>query len=192
MRALTAPNLPVRLVMPVVTRDSALSVRWLTGGQGRETLQMMGVPDDRIVLASLDSPQREGPVSSTTGSAPSLLTQLASWSLARLSDPNAAAVIGAFAGRDEDAADVVIGAVAGDLADPWLCGQAWRAGYDEVQAQDRPAALTPQPQAPWWVRLLPDYEDGRAAATAEVGQWREEQRARSRRRSAGPSGGRSA
>jgi hypothetical protein len=52
-RALTAPNLPVHLVMPVVTRDSALSVRWLTGGQGRETLQMMGVPDDRIVPASL-------------------------------------------------------------------------------------------------------------------------------------------
>jgi len=39
--------------MPVVTRDSALSVGWLTGGQGRETLQMMGVPDDRIVPASL-------------------------------------------------------------------------------------------------------------------------------------------
>ena len=53
-RALTAPNLPVRLVMPVVTRDSALSVRWLTGGQGRETLQMMGVPDDRIAPASLE------------------------------------------------------------------------------------------------------------------------------------------
>jgi len=53
-RTLTAPNLPVRLVMPVVTRDSALSVRWLTGGQGRETLQMMGVPDDHIAPASLE------------------------------------------------------------------------------------------------------------------------------------------
>src|SRR5215469_6009142 len=53
-RALTAPNLPVRLVMPVVTRDSALSVRWLTGRQGRETRRMMGVPDDRIVPASLE------------------------------------------------------------------------------------------------------------------------------------------
>jgi hypothetical protein len=41
-RALTAPNLPVRLVMPVVTRDSALSVRWLTGGQGRETHNSLG------------------------------------------------------------------------------------------------------------------------------------------------------
>jgi hypothetical protein len=53
-RALTAPNLPVRLVMPVVTRDSALSVPWLTGGQGRETLQMMGVPADQIAPASLE------------------------------------------------------------------------------------------------------------------------------------------
>lgn len=53
-RTLTAPNLPVRLVVPVVTRDSALSVRWLTGGQGRETLQMMGVPDDHIAPASLE------------------------------------------------------------------------------------------------------------------------------------------
>src|SRR5262245_29102045 len=52
-RALTAPNLPVRLVMPVVTRDSALSVRWLTGAQGRDTLRMMGVPDDHIAPASL-------------------------------------------------------------------------------------------------------------------------------------------
>jgi RimJ/RimL family protein N-acetyltransferase len=51
-RALTAHNLPVRLVMPVVTRDSALSVRWLTGGQGREALQMMGVPGDHIAPAS--------------------------------------------------------------------------------------------------------------------------------------------
>jgi RimJ/RimL family protein N-acetyltransferase len=54
-RALTAPNLPVRLVMPIVTRDSALSVRWLTGRQGRETLQMMGVPDDHIAPASLEA-----------------------------------------------------------------------------------------------------------------------------------------
>jgi len=53
-RALTAPNLPVRLVVPVVTRDSALSVRRLTGIQGRETLQMMGVPDERIAPASLE------------------------------------------------------------------------------------------------------------------------------------------
>jgi len=53
-RALTAPNLRVRLVMPVVTRDSALSVRWLTGGQGHETLQMMGVPDDHIAPANLE------------------------------------------------------------------------------------------------------------------------------------------
>jgi len=53
-RALTAPNLRVRLVMPVVTRDSALSVRWLTGGQGHETLQMMGVPDDHIATANLE------------------------------------------------------------------------------------------------------------------------------------------
>src|SRR5215469_6425307 len=53
-RALTAPNLPVRLVMPVVTRDSALSVRWLTGRQGRETRRMMGVPDDHIAPASLE------------------------------------------------------------------------------------------------------------------------------------------
>jgi hypothetical protein len=28
MRALTTPNPPVRLVMPAVTRDSALSARW--------------------------------------------------------------------------------------------------------------------------------------------------------------------
>jgi RimJ/RimL family protein N-acetyltransferase len=53
-RALTAPNLPVRLVMPVVARDSPLSVRWLTGGQGRDTLQMMGVPEDHIAPACLE------------------------------------------------------------------------------------------------------------------------------------------
>jgi hypothetical protein len=53
-RALTAPNLPVRLVMPVVTRDGALSVLWLTGVQGRETLRMAGEPDDRIGPASLE------------------------------------------------------------------------------------------------------------------------------------------
>jgi Acetyltransferase (GNAT) family len=52
-RTLTAPNLPVRLVMPVVGRDSALSVSWLTGRQGRKTLQMMGVPDDHIAPPSL-------------------------------------------------------------------------------------------------------------------------------------------
>src|SRR5215475_5574269 len=51
--ALTAPNLPVRLVMPVVARDSALSVRWLTGVDGRETLRMMGVPEDHIAPVSL-------------------------------------------------------------------------------------------------------------------------------------------
>lgn len=34
VRALTTPNPPVRLVTPVVTRDSALSVRWLSGSQG--------------------------------------------------------------------------------------------------------------------------------------------------------------
>jgi RimJ/RimL family protein N-acetyltransferase len=52
-RPLMVPDLPVRLVRPVVSRDSALSVRWLTGRQGRETLRMMGVPDDRIAPASL-------------------------------------------------------------------------------------------------------------------------------------------
>ena len=55
VRALTAPDLPVRLVMPVVARDSALSVRWLSGGQGRETLRLMGVPDEHITPASLDA-----------------------------------------------------------------------------------------------------------------------------------------
>lgn len=114
-----------------------------------------------------------------------MLTRLASWSLTCLSDPDAAAVIASNAGRDEDAADVVISAVAGELAD------AWRAGYDEVQAQDRPAAVTPHPQAPWWVPLLPDNDDGRAAATAAIERWREERQARARRRSPGPSGGRS-
>lgn len=54
VRRLTTPNPRVRLVMPVVTRDSALSVRWLSGSQGRETLRMMGVPDDHIAPASLD------------------------------------------------------------------------------------------------------------------------------------------
>lgn len=53
-RALTAPNRPVRLVMPVVTRDGALGVRWLSGSQGRDTLRMMGVPDDHIAPASLE------------------------------------------------------------------------------------------------------------------------------------------
>lgn len=40
--------------MPAVTRDGALSLRWLSGCQGRETLPMMGVPDDHIVPARLD------------------------------------------------------------------------------------------------------------------------------------------
>jgi RimJ/RimL family protein N-acetyltransferase len=55
VRALTTPDLPVRLVMPVVARDSALSVRWLSGGQGRETLRMMGVPDEQIAPPRLDA-----------------------------------------------------------------------------------------------------------------------------------------
>jgi RimJ/RimL family protein N-acetyltransferase len=43
-----------RLVQPVVSRDAPLSVRWLTGDQGRETLRMMGVPEELIVPAALD------------------------------------------------------------------------------------------------------------------------------------------
>lgn len=54
VRALTTPNPALRLVMPVVTRDSALSVRWLSGSQGRDTLRMMGMPDDHIAPASLN------------------------------------------------------------------------------------------------------------------------------------------
>lgn len=54
VRALTTPSPRVRLVMPVVTRDSALSVRWLSGSQGRQTLRMMGVPDEHIAPARLD------------------------------------------------------------------------------------------------------------------------------------------
>ena len=53
-RVLATPDARVRLVAPVVARDSALSVRWLNGTQGRDTLRMMGVPEREIRPPSLD------------------------------------------------------------------------------------------------------------------------------------------
>lgn len=53
-RVLATPHPWVRLVAPVIARDSALSVRWLSGTQGRDTLRMMGVPEDQILPASLE------------------------------------------------------------------------------------------------------------------------------------------
>ena len=43
-----------RLVMPVVSRDAQLSVQWLNGDQGRDTLRMMGVVEQLIRPATLD------------------------------------------------------------------------------------------------------------------------------------------
>ena len=53
-RVLATPDARVRLVAPVVARDSALSVRWLSGSQGRDTLRMMGVPEGEIRPPGLD------------------------------------------------------------------------------------------------------------------------------------------
>jgi RimJ/RimL family protein N-acetyltransferase len=43
-----------RLVEPVVDRDAPLSLQWLSGEHGRQTLLMMGVPADLIGPASQD------------------------------------------------------------------------------------------------------------------------------------------
>jgi RimJ/RimL family protein N-acetyltransferase len=44
----------IGLVAPVVSRDASLSVRWLAGDQGRETLRMMGVPGEEIGPITVD------------------------------------------------------------------------------------------------------------------------------------------
>jgi RimJ/RimL family protein N-acetyltransferase len=54
VRGLNTLEPSVRLVMPVVSRDAPLSVRWLAGDQGRETLRMMGVAEELIAPATLD------------------------------------------------------------------------------------------------------------------------------------------
>jgi RimJ/RimL family protein N-acetyltransferase len=54
VRGLNTLEPSVRLVMPVVSRDAPLSVRWLAGDQGRETLRMMGATEELIVPATLD------------------------------------------------------------------------------------------------------------------------------------------
>lgn len=54
VRGLNTLEPSTRLVMPVVSRDAPLSVRWLAGDQGRETLRMMGVAEELIVPATLD------------------------------------------------------------------------------------------------------------------------------------------
>jgi RimJ/RimL family protein N-acetyltransferase len=54
VRDLETPEPSTRLVQPVVSRDAPLSVRWLAGDEGRETLRMMGVPEELIVPAALD------------------------------------------------------------------------------------------------------------------------------------------
>jgi|SRR5580704_7360062 RimJ/RimL family protein N-acetyltransferase len=44
----------IALVAPVVSRDAPLGMRWLAGDQGRETLRMMGVPEEEIRPTNLD------------------------------------------------------------------------------------------------------------------------------------------
>jgi RimJ/RimL family protein N-acetyltransferase len=43
-----------RLVMPVVDRDAALSLQWLSGDEGRETLRMMGIAEELIRPVTLE------------------------------------------------------------------------------------------------------------------------------------------
>lgn len=42
---LVAPNQDIKLIRPDIERDAPLSVQWLTGATGRETLRLMGIPD---------------------------------------------------------------------------------------------------------------------------------------------------
>jgi GNAT superfamily N-acetyltransferase len=44
----------VRLVEPDIERDAPISVQWLYGDHGRNTLQLMGVPDNDIQPTTLE------------------------------------------------------------------------------------------------------------------------------------------
>lgn len=48
-------NHAVQLVEPDVERDAPISVQWLQGETGRDTLQRMGVPDNDIIEPTLES-----------------------------------------------------------------------------------------------------------------------------------------
>lgn len=51
---LTTADPSIDLVAPVVSRDAPLGVQWLAGEQGRDTLQMMGVPEQENRPATLE------------------------------------------------------------------------------------------------------------------------------------------
>jgi RimJ/RimL family protein N-acetyltransferase len=59
MKAMTAPelsteNVELKLIAPNVERDTPLSVAWLAGSTGRETLKLMGVPDTENKASTLE------------------------------------------------------------------------------------------------------------------------------------------